>query len=135
MGVLDEILAHKRREVAARKTERPVSELITASRARPPARDFDAGLRPTPGHPVRLIAEVKRASPSQGVIDSSADPVAQARAYHAAGAAAVSVLTDEKYFRGRLEDLEAVRPAIGVTRFAPPAPRRPAIPANRNSAH
>jgi indole-3-glycerol phosphate synthase len=114
MGVLDEIIAHKRAELGVRRAQRPLGALIAACRAQPAARDFEAAVRPRPPHRVRLIAEVKRASPSQGVIDGSLDPVAQAKGYDAAGAAAISVLTDEKYFRGRLEDLEAVRPAVGV---------------------
>jgi len=62
--------------------------------------------------PHRLIAEVKKASPSRGVLNAGLDPVAQARAYAGAGASAISVLTDEKYFRGSLDDLVAVRAAV-----------------------
>src|SRR5207302_1161627 len=76
-----------------------------------PARDFAAALRPAPGG-VRLIAEVKRASPSGGVFTESFDPASRARAYAAHGAAAVSVLTDEKFFQGSLEDLRAVRAQV-----------------------
>jgi indole-3-glycerol phosphate synthase len=114
VGVLDEIVSHKRTEVAGRRTARPIGELQAACRAVPPARDFAAALRPTPVARVRLIAEVKRASPSAGVLAAALDPVAQARAYAGAGAAAVSVLTDEKYFRGSLDDLVAVRAAVSV---------------------
>jgi indole-3-glycerol phosphate synthase len=114
MGVLDEILAHKRVELAGRRRRRPAAELMAACRGLAPALDFEAALRPHAGERVRLIAEVKKASPSHGVLDARLDPAALARAYAGAGAAAVSVLTDEKYFRGRLEDLEAVRSAVGV---------------------
>src|SRR5262249_28660785 len=80
----------------------------------PPVRDFALALRGDPQRRIRLIAEVKKASPSQGVLNAELDPVAQARAYVSAGASAISVLTDEKYFRGRLEDLVAVRSAVNV---------------------
>jgi len=113
MGVLDEIITHKRHELARRRSHCPVAELEAACRGLPPALDFEAALRPEPPDRVRLIAEVKRASPSQGVLNAALDPVAQARAYAAAGAAAVSVLTDEKYFRGSLDDLVAVRAVMG----------------------
>jgi indole-3-glycerol phosphate synthase len=111
-GVLDEILAHKRGEVTAARARRPLSELSAACRALPPARDFAAALRPSGGQRVRIIAEVKRASPSKGVMAGGLDPAAQAGRYAAAGAAAVSVLTDLKYFGGSLDDLIAVRAAV-----------------------
>jgi indole-3-glycerol phosphate synthase len=114
MGVLDEIISHKRTELAGRRSRRPATELMAACRGMAPALDFEAALTPSPPERVRLIAEVKKASPSHGVLNAGLDPVAQARTYAAAGAAAVSVLTDEKYFRGCLEDLEAVRRAVGV---------------------
>ncbi|OGK87369.1 MAG: indole-3-glycerol phosphate synthase [Candidatus Rokubacteria bacterium GWC2_70_16] len=112
MGVLDEIVSHTRAEVAGRRAARPLSALRSASRALPPALDFEGALRPAAGERVRLIAEVKRASPSRGVLSAALDPAAQARAYAAAGAAALSVLTDEKYFHGTLGDLAAVRAAV-----------------------
>ena len=114
MGVLDEIVAHKRTEVAALKTRRPVGELIAACRALAPALDFEAALRPPVGARVRLIAEVKRGSPSRGLFRSDLDPVAQASIYAGAGAAAVSVLTDARYFHGSIDDLVAVRAAIAI---------------------
>lgn len=112
MGVLDRIVSHKRAEVAERRALRPASALESESRRLPPARDFEGALRPAPGERVRLIAEVKRASPSRGLLSASLDPAAQAGAYAAAGAAALSVLTDREYFHGSLEDLAAVRAAV-----------------------
>jgi len=114
MGVLDEIVAHKRSELAELKPRRPLPDLIAACRGLAPARDFEAALRPGAGERVRLIAEVKRGSPSKGVFRGDLDPVAQARIYADAGAAAVSVLTDAKYFHGSLDDLIAVRAAMPI---------------------
>ena len=114
MGVLDEIVAHKRSELAELKPRRPLPDLIAACRGLAPARDFDAALRPAPGERVRLIAEVKRGSPSRGLFRADLDPVAQAGLYAGAGAAAVSVFTDARYFHGSLDDLVAVRAAVSV---------------------
>jgi indole-3-glycerol phosphate synthase len=114
MGVLDEIVAHKRAEVAALKARRSTGTVAAACGGLGPARDFEAALRPPAGTRVRLIAEVKRASPSQGLFRADLDPVAQAGAYAAAGAAAVSVLTDARYFHGSLDDLVQVRRALPV---------------------
>ena len=114
MGVLDEIVSHKRAEVAGRRAARPMSVLESESRALPLAKDFEGALRPAAGARVTLIAEVKRASPSRGVLNAALDPAAQGRAYAAAGAAALSVLTDEKYFHGTLDDLVAVRAAVSL---------------------
>ena len=114
MGVLSEIVAHKRAEVAALKARRSVGAVAAACRGLAPALDFEAALRPPPGTRVRLIAEVKRASPSQGLFRADLDPIAQASTYAAAGAAAVSVLTDARYFHGSLDDLVQVRRAVPV---------------------
>ena len=114
MGVLDEIVANKRSELVERRRRRPLGALEVDCRGLGAALDFEAALRPAAGHRVRLIAEVKRASPSQGVIRADLDPATQARAYAGAGAAAISVLTDAKYFKGSLDDLVAVRRAIDV---------------------
>ncbi len=101
------IFARKRQELAARAP-------LRAPAPRPPPRDFTAALtQPRAGLPVNVIAEVKRRSPSGGDFPH-ADLVAVARAYEAAGACAVSVLTDDVDFGGRLEDLVQVRAAISL---------------------
>lgn len=113
--ILDRILATKEEEVAVARRERPLAAVRDAARSAPPARDFAAALRrPQPGAPLRCIAEVKKASPSKGVIRADFDPVQIARQYAAAGAAAISVLTDVQYFQGSLGYLEQIRAAVGV---------------------
>lgn len=109
MSILQEIIAHKREEVAATRAAVPLAEVQARAAAAPPARDFAGAIT---GPPVRIIAEVKRASPARGAIRQDADPAATARRYEGAGAAAVSVLTDRRYFNGSAEDLRAVRAAI-----------------------
>jgi indole-3-glycerol phosphate synthase len=113
MSVLDEIVANTHAEVARRKAAVPRATLERQCGAAPAARDFEGALRSAPGA-VRLIAEVKKASPSRGVLSESLDPVALATTYAAHGAHAISVLTDEKYFKGSLEDLRRVRAAVDV---------------------
>ena len=107
--ILDDILAHKRKEVAARRAARPIDDAWRTPRS--DARGFSRGLA-APG--VQLIAEIKKASPSAGVICEDFDPPEIARAYEAAGAAALSVLTDERYFQGALAFLEETRAATGL---------------------
>jgi len=113
MSVLDEIVANTRAEVARRRAATPRTWLERQCSEAPPARDFESALRPLPGS-ARLIAEVKKASPSRGVLARDLDPVALATAYATHGAHAISVLTDEKYFQGSLGDLKAVRAAVDV---------------------
>jgi indole-3-glycerol phosphate synthase len=113
MTILDDIVRDKREEIARRRVATSRAELEQRCRELPPPRDFVAALRPPPGG-VRVIAEVKKASPSRGVLAAEVDPVALARRYAEHGAAAISVLTDEKYFRGSLQDLLAVRAAVSV---------------------
>jgi indole-3-glycerol phosphate synthase len=111
MTFLADILARKRDEVAAAKVSAPAGELRARLRDVSPPRPFEERLS-LRGGPCRVIAEVKRASPSAGAIRAGLDAVAQARAYAAAGAAAISVLTDGPGFGGSLADLAAVRAAV-----------------------
>ncbi len=110
---LDQILARKQSEVAERREALPERELRVRAAAAPAPRPFEASLSAR-GGPVRVIAEVKRASPSAGGIDPGLDAAAQARRYAAGGAAAISVLTDGPGFGGSLEDLAAVRDVVDV---------------------
>ncbi|MBX9582927.1 MAG: indole-3-glycerol phosphate synthase TrpC [Gemmataceae bacterium] len=110
--ILDEIMATKRREVAAARQRLPDRELERRAADLPPARDFTAAVN-RPGE-VRVIAEVKKASPSAGVIRPDFDPVVIARTYERHGAAAISVLTDVGFFQGSLEYLTAVKLAVGM---------------------
>jgi indole-3-glycerol phosphate synthase len=115
--VLDRIVATKRREIASCREHTPEATLERRLADAPPVRDFFAAIS-QPG-PIRLIAEVKKASPSAGVIRADFDPVAIAKTYERHGAACVSVLTDEQYFQGSLDYLTAIRAAI-----APPVLRK-----------
>lgn len=108
--ILDKIVAEKRREIAAARQRIDERALEAQLADAPPVRDFFAALA-APG-PIRLIAEVKKASPSAGVIRADFDPVAIARTYQSHGASCVSVLTDEPFFQGKLEYLTAIRLAI-----------------------
>lgn len=118
--VLDRIVADRRLRLAADRRVRDDASLrarIDAIDALGPQVPFAArlreGRRATPaGARLRLIAEIKRASPSKGVFDADLDAAAQARAYAAAGAAALSVLTEPDHFRGSIEDLETARRAV-----------------------
>ena len=107
--VLDRIVAHKREELAAAKAAVPLSELRSRAAGAPAVRDFAAALR---GPGVSLIAEVKKASPSRGVLRADFDHLALASQYAAAGASAISVLTDEEHFQGTLGHLASVRQAL-----------------------
>jgi indole-3-glycerol phosphate synthase len=110
--ILDEIVATKLKEIAQAKAERPESALRTAADAAPAPRDFFAAL--AAGPPIRLLAEVKKASPSAGLIREDFDPVAIAKTYEAHGASCISVLTDEQYFQGSLDYLRAVRQSVSI---------------------
>jgi indole-3-glycerol phosphate synthase len=113
MSILDKIVEEKRRELE-RLPAGPVSvqAVKEAMAARPDRRDFMGALRKPRFGSVALIAEVKKASPSAGVICPSFDPVRIAKEYEAAGASCLSVLTDEKFFQGSLEYLRAIRQSV-----------------------
>lgn len=111
---LTKILDHKRDEVARRAASLPLAELRSRIAEAPPIRPFDAAL--CRADRVTLIAEVKKASPSKGVLIENFDPLALAAIYAANGAAAISVLTDERFFQGSLDYLLGIRRAD----FQPP---------------
>lgn len=110
--ILDKIVAAKRREIDERQVQQPIQQLEAAVAAAPPPRDFFAALS-QPGA-IRLIAEVKKASPSKGLIRPDFKPIEVARTYEQHGAACISVLTDDPYFQGSLDHLRAVRREVSL---------------------
>jgi indole-3-glycerol phosphate synthase len=110
--ILDEIVASKRKEIEASRRRFPIDELEVQAASAPPARDFRAALE-GPG-PIRLIAEVKKASPSAQVIREDFDPIAIARTYQAHGAHCLSILTDAPYFQGHLSYLARIRASVAI---------------------
>jgi len=112
MTVLDRIVEAKYAEVAERRAATSDAALRERQLAQSPPRGFRAALDAAPGH--ALIAEIKRASPSKGLIRPDFDPAAHARAYQAGGAACLSVLTDEHWFQGSADYLEAARAACSL---------------------
>lgn len=109
--ILDQILAAKEAEVAAARSRNPLPQVMEQAQKAPPPRGFGRALE---ADGIQVIAEVKKASPSKGVIRADFDPVAIAAAYASAGAACLSVLTDERFFQGSLRYLEAIRAAVDL---------------------
>jgi indole-3-glycerol phosphate synthase len=114
MNILDRIKTYKLAEIATAKQARPLAEVEAAARAAPPVRGFAAALTAKAATGYALIAEIKKASPSKGLIRADFDPPALARAYAAGGAACLSVLTDGPSFQGAPEYLTAARAACAL---------------------
>lgn len=112
--VLDEIIAAKRAHVAARRAERPFALVESEARAAGPVRGFADALSARAGTGYGLICEIKKASPSKGLIRKDFDPPSLARSYQAGGAACLSVLTDGPYFQGEDSHLTAARAAVDL---------------------
>lgn len=112
MSVLEEIMAHKRQEIKENKSILPLEEIRQLAESRHPALDFVGALRSAAAKPA-LIAEVKRASPSRGVLRADLDALQIAEIYSENGASAISVLTDQRYFQGHLDDLRSISDQFG----------------------
>ena len=112
--ILEKILDHKAMEVSAAKLNRSLAELLEIIAGRPPVRGFLQALRHKASSGTAIVAEVKKGSPSKGVIREDFDPVAIARAYEEGGAACLSVLTDERFFLGHLDFLNQVADKVSI---------------------
>lgn len=115
--ILDRIVAANRLRLDAAMRADPLPAVRALAEAAPPPRPFAPALI---GTTIRLIAEVKKASPAKGVFEAGMDPVARARQYAIGGAAAISVLTEPEYFQGELAHLEAIRTGLTATGWACP---------------
>ena len=114
-SILDKIVAHKLGEIDAAKSTRPLAEIKPLAEQASPPRDFLAALtQDDQANQVSLIAEVKKASPSKGIIREDFSPVEIATAYANSGASCISVLTDEHFFQGKLDYLRDVRAAVEI---------------------
>ena len=111
--ILEKIVWHKEQEVAQMQVSVPLWELKSQIQAIPLAKNFLSALQSSPNHP-SLIAEVKKASPSKGIIRADFDPVNIARSYERAGATCLSVLTDRAFFQGSFDNLRLVRRSVSL---------------------
>jgi indole-3-glycerol phosphate synthase len=111
MNILETILAHKREEVATNRKTTPVGQLKDMPAFGRPCLSLEHALR---GKDVAVIAEIKKASPSRNVIRDDFDPLAIAREYQNAGARALSVLTDQKFFQGSLRYIDDIRSSVSI---------------------
>ena len=113
-NILDKIIADKRAEVKHRQSQRSLEQLKEQVRLLGKCRNFYKAVTRPNSRGINVIAEVKKASPSAGLIREDFDPVDIARTYKKCGADAISVLTDEKYFQGRLEYIDRIREAVDL---------------------
>ena len=113
-NILDKIIADKRHEVRCRKEKASLEQLKEQVRTLPKCRNFYKAITKPNRRGINVIAEVKKASPSAGVIREDFEPVAIAQIYKKCGADAISVLTDEKYFQGRLAYINQIRGAVDL---------------------
>jgi len=113
-NILDKIIADKKAEVERGQSQRSLEELKAQVLSMPKCRNFYKAVTKPNSRGLNVIAEVKKASPSAGVIREDFDPVAIARTYQRCGADAISVLTDEKYFQGRLEYISQIKEAVDL---------------------
>jgi len=111
-NILDEILEHKKREVERAKQQVPLERLKTFAEQTERPRNFYAAIMAKPPRGIHIIAEIKKRSPSAGLIREDFDPVRIARMYYESGASALSVLTDARYFDGRLDYIQQVKQAV-----------------------
>jgi len=133
-NILDEILADKKAEVEHRKSQVSLEQLKEQILSMRRCRNLYKAVTKPNSRGINVIAEVKKASPSAGVIREDFDPVVIAKTYEKCGADAISVLTDEKYFQGRLEYIKQIKEAVDLPilrkdftsgRFTNPAPQVP----------
>jgi indole-3-glycerol phosphate synthase len=111
--ILEEIVSYKKQEIAQMRQDTPLEAVQNQLNTAPVVRDFVKALQNSPHHP-SLIAEVKKASPSRGIIREDFDPIAIAQAYQKGGASCLSVLTDQKFFQGSFSNLGNIRHSVDI---------------------